>query len=69
MLIAQISDVHLKPEGVLAYGVADTAMALARNEKAPFHLYLLLRSQGAKAPWLPLFDPFCKRTGRFPFER
>jgi Icc protein len=30
MLIAQISDVHLKPEGVLAYGVADTATPLAR---------------------------------------
>jgi len=33
MLIAQISDVHLKPEGVLAYGVADTATALARSVK------------------------------------
>ena len=33
MLIAQISDVHLKPEGVLAYGVADTATALARAVK------------------------------------
>lgn len=29
MLIAQISDIHLKPEGILAYGVADTAKALA----------------------------------------
>ena len=33
MLIAQISDVHLKPDGVLAYGVADTATALARAVK------------------------------------
>ena len=33
MLIAQISDVHLKPEGILAYGVADTATALARAVK------------------------------------
>jgi 3',5'-cyclic AMP phosphodiesterase CpdA len=30
MLIAQISDSHLKPKGVLAYGVADTAKPLKR---------------------------------------
>jgi 3',5'-cyclic-AMP phosphodiesterase len=30
MLIAQISDFHLKPEGTLAYGVADTAALLKR---------------------------------------
>jgi len=30
MLIAQISDMHLKPEGVLAYDVADTATSLKR---------------------------------------
>ncbi|MBM4340591.1 MAG: phosphodiesterase [Deltaproteobacteria bacterium] len=30
MLIAQISDFHLKPEGVLAYGVADTTKPLKR---------------------------------------
>jgi 3',5'-cyclic AMP phosphodiesterase CpdA len=30
MLIAQISDFHLKPEGVLAYDAADTAKLLAR---------------------------------------
>jgi 3',5'-cyclic-AMP phosphodiesterase len=30
MLIAQISDFHLKPEGVLAYDVADTATSLKR---------------------------------------
>lgn len=40
MLIAQMSDIHLKPEGELAYGVADTAKSLARavshiNELAP----------------------------------
>ncbi|MCK7468009.1 MAG: metallophosphoesterase [Desulfosudis oleivorans] len=29
-MIAQISDFHLKPPGVLAYGVADTAAALRR---------------------------------------
>jgi 3',5'-cyclic AMP phosphodiesterase CpdA len=31
MLIAQISDLHLKPEGALAYGVADTATRLQRT--------------------------------------
>jgi 3',5'-cyclic AMP phosphodiesterase CpdA len=30
MLIAQISDFHLKPKGVLAYNVADTASSLRR---------------------------------------
>ena len=35
MLIAQISDFHLKPAGVLAYGVADTA---ARLERAVGHI-------------------------------
>ena len=30
LVIAQISDFHLKPPGVLAYGVADTAAALRR---------------------------------------
>jgi len=30
MLIAQISDFHLKPEGILAYDVADTATPLKR---------------------------------------
>lgn len=30
MLIAQISDFHLKPEGILAYDVADTASPLNR---------------------------------------
>ena len=30
MLIAQISDFHLKPEGTLAYDVADTATPLKR---------------------------------------
>jgi len=30
LLIAQISDFHLKPEGVLAYGVADTTTPLKR---------------------------------------
>lgn len=30
MLIAQISDFHLKPRGILAYGVADTAARLQR---------------------------------------
>jgi 3',5'-cyclic AMP phosphodiesterase CpdA len=30
MLIAQISDFHLKPEGMLAYDVADTATSLKR---------------------------------------
>ena len=28
MLIAQISDFHLKPEGILAYEVADTSTSL-----------------------------------------
>ena len=31
MLIAQISDFHLKSEGTLAYGVADTATPLKRT--------------------------------------
>ncbi len=31
MLIAQISDFHLRPEGLLAYGVADTATPLKRT--------------------------------------
>lgn len=30
MLIAQISDPHIKPEGVLAYGHIDTSAFLAR---------------------------------------
>ena len=30
ILIAQISDLHIKPPGVLAYGKVDTAAALAR---------------------------------------
>ena len=30
MLIAQISDFHIKPEGVLAYQAADTATPLKR---------------------------------------
>jgi 3',5'-cyclic-AMP phosphodiesterase len=38
MLIAQISDFHLKPQGVLAYGVADTAGALERTVE---HINLL----------------------------
>lgn len=34
VLIAQISDLHVKPPGVLAYGRVDTAAALARCVKA-----------------------------------
>lgn len=30
MLIAQLSDIHLKPQGVLAYDIADTSAALIR---------------------------------------
>lgn len=33
MLIAQISDFHLSPEGVLAYGVADTVIPLKHTVK------------------------------------
>jgi putative spermidine/putrescine transport system ATP-binding protein len=38
MLIAQISDFHLKPEGVLAYRVAETASALRRAVEHINHL-------------------------------
>lgn len=38
MLIAQISDFHLKPEGLLAYAVADTATALKRAVEHINHL-------------------------------
>jgi len=38
MLIAQISDFHLKPEGVLAYAVADTASPLKRAIEHINHL-------------------------------
>jgi 3',5'-cyclic AMP phosphodiesterase CpdA len=38
MLIAQISDTHIKPEGVLAYGHVDTSAFLARAVDHILHL-------------------------------
>src|SRR5437870_881255 len=38
MLIAQISDTHIKPEGVLAYGRVDTSAFLARAIDHILHL-------------------------------
>lgn len=38
MLIAQVSDFHLKPEGLLAYAVADTASALKKAVEHINHL-------------------------------
>jgi 3',5'-cyclic-AMP phosphodiesterase len=43
MLIAQISDFHLKPEGSLAYDVADTATPL---KKAVYHINRLIPLPG-----------------------
>ena len=53
--IAQISDLHIKPPGTLAYGRVDTANALERcvaalNEFAPAHDFVVISGDLADTP-------------------
>src|SRR6516162_4893199 len=59
--IAQISDLHIKPPGTLAYGRVDTAKALERciaalNEFAPRPDFVVISGDLADAPSVEEYD-------------
>jgi Icc protein len=59
--IAQISDLHIKPPGTLAYGKVDTAKALERcvaalNEFAPAPDFVVISGDLADAPSVEEYD-------------
>src|ERR1700749_3647262 len=59
--IAQISDLHIKPPGTLAYGKVDTAKALERciaalNEFAPAPAFVVISGDLAGAPSVEEYD-------------
>jgi Icc protein len=72
--IAQISDLHIKPPGTLAYGKVDTAKALERciaalNEFAPVPDFVVISGDLADAPAIEEYDHLKRLLAplKFPF--
>jgi Icc protein len=72
--IAQISDLHIKPPGTLAYGKVDTAKALERciaalNEFAPVPDFVVISGDLADAPAVEEYDHLKRLLAplKFPF--
>ena len=72
--IAQISDLHIKPPGTLAYGKVDTAKALERcvaalNEFAPAPDFVVISGDLADAPSVEEYDHLKRLLAslKFPF--
>jgi 3',5'-cyclic-AMP phosphodiesterase len=72
--IAQISDLHIKPPGTLAYGKVDTAKALERciaalNEFAPALDFVVISGDLADAPSVEEYDHLKRLLAplKFPF--